>query len=125
MKDDTREIFNSILADWHVWSAGFRAVPGHKPSAMFTGVRTSRQWDEAEDVTDGTLHHEQMKSVDFSVNELPPLYRTAIQISARNIALGHSAWSSARLPQDQRERAELVANARSALLQRLKDAGVV
>jgi hypothetical protein len=125
MKNETREIFNAILADWHIWATGFKPVSGHGKSAMFTDVRSSRQWDDVEDVIDGTLHNEQMKAVDFNVNELPALYRTAIQISARNIALGHSVWSSARLPQDQQERAELVADARAALLERLRDAGIV
>ena len=125
MKDETREIFDSILADWHHWARGFQIVASHGACAMFSAVRSSRQWDSAEDVTDGTLHNEQMKAVDFNVNELEPLYRTAIQINARNLALGRSVWSSARLPQDVAERAVLVGKARRELIERLKNAGVM
>jgi len=125
MKDDARELLDSLLGDWHKWSQGFQVVAGHGTSAMFTGVRSSRQWDNQDEVNDGGLHNAQMKAVDFNVGELSPTYRTALQFNARNIATGRSVWTSPRLPTDLATRAQLLGLARSALLARLQDAGVI
>lgn len=125
MKDETRYLLDGLLADWHQWARGWQHVSGHEASAMFTGVRSSRQWDAENEVTEASLHSSQMQAVDFCVGELEPLHRTAIGINARNLCTGRSVWTSARLPTDLQERAELLATARNLLLDKLRAAGVM
>ena len=125
MRDESREMLDSILADWHRWAKGFQVVAGHGTSAMFSGVRSSRQYDSEDDLVGNTLHNEQMKSVDFHVGEMCDVYRTALQINARNIVTGKSVWSSPRLPTDLESRAQVLGLARSGLMCRLRDAGIL
>lgn len=125
MKNDSNELLNDLLADWHRWARGFQIVAGHGTSAMFSGVRSSRQWDSENEVIDGTLHDQTMRAFDFHVNELDHVYRTALQIQARNLVTGMSVWSSHRLPNDLESRAQVLGLARSALLSRLSAAGIV
>lgn len=125
MKDETRYILDDLLAEWHRWAKGFQPVASHGTSAMFTGVKSSRQWDSENEATDGSLHNEQMKAVDFAVNELEPLHRTALQIQARNLVTGRSVWKSARLPEDVKERAVILADARINLQKRLTILGIM
>ena len=97
----------------------------HTTSAMFHDVRSPNQWDSEGDVLDGKLHNAQMESVDFHVNELEPLHRTAIGIQARNLVTGRSVWTSARLPENVEERAIILLEARNILLRRLICAGIL
>ena len=119
MKNDTHELLNDLLAQWHRWSDGFQPVASHGTSAMFCDVRSSRQWDNAGDVADAVCHNTEMKALDFHIMELKPDYRTAIGINARNLVTGRSVWTSARLPDDIEKRAEILRDARSELLRRL------
>lgn len=125
MIDDTRYILDVILADWHQWAKGFKIVASHGACAMFSNVKSSRQWDSEGEVTDGNLHNSQMKAVDFNINELCPLHRTAIGIQARNLVTGRSVWTSARLPTDIQKRAIILQDARTILINRLTAAGVL
>lgn len=125
MKDETRYILDSLLADWHRWANGFSIVGSHSTAPMFNGMVSSRQWDSEGDVIDGHLHSSQMQSVDFHINELEPMHRTAIGIQARNLVTGRSVWTSARLPQEVEKRAVILMEARNNLLKRLTSAGIV
>lgn len=124
MKDDTQYLLDDILASWHKWRRGWNGAQ-HTSCAMFTGVLSSRQWDTENDVIDGALNSETMKAVDFHVDELEPIHRTALQIQARNLVTGRSVWHSARLPEDIKERAVILMDARTKLLTRLLGAGVL
>lgn len=125
MIDETRYLLDSLLADWHQWARGYQPVASHGTSAMFQGVRSSRQWDSESDATDASLHNSQMVTVDFHIGELSPLQRTALGIHARNLVTGRSVWSSARLPADVAERAVILGEARRALTDGLMRAGVM
>ena len=125
MHDDARYLLDDLLAQWHRWCNGFEAVPTPRVSAMFSGVKTSRQWDSEDDCLDGSIHNAQMKAFDFHVGELKPLQRTALQIQARNIVTGRSVWTSARLPDDIQERAIILRDARNDLVKRLVFAGIL
>ena len=126
MNDDARYLLDDLLADWHRWARGYQAVAGHGTSAMFAGAKSSsRQYDSENETTDASLHNSQMKAVDFAINELEPLYRTALGIAARNLVTGRSVWTSARLPADMQERAAVLGQARAALLVRLVASGVM
>jgi len=125
MKDETRYILDSLLEEWHRWAKGFSITGAHGTAPMFQGMASSRQWDSESDVVDGTLHNTQMESVDFHINELQPVHRTAIQIQARNLHTGRSVWTSARLPENVAERAVILLEARNILSMRLANAGVL
>lgn len=92
---------------------------------MFTQVKSSRQWDSENEVTEEALHNDEMKTFDFEVNELEPLYRTALQLQARNLSTGRTVWKSARLPEDREERAEILRQARCQLTTRLIFCGIL
>jgi hypothetical protein len=53
------------------------------------------------------------------------VYRTILQIHARNLSTGRSVWISARLPQDPASRAAILADARAALCIKLRVDGVL
>lgn len=125
MRNESDYLISDLLASWHKWASGWSGVAAHGSCAMFTGVRSSRQWDSANDVVDGSLHNDQMKAIDFIVMEMEPVHRTAIQIKARNLATGNSVWSSPRLPKDPEERAVLMMEAMNALTKRLFGAGML
>jgi len=125
MKDETRYILDSLLEEWHRWAKGYAITGSHGTAPMFQGMASSRQWDSESDVVDGTLHNAQMEAVDFHIGELQPMYRTAIQIQARNLHTGRSVWTSARLPENIEERAVILLAARNELSTRLANAGVM
>lgn len=125
MMDESRYLLDSILSDWFQWARGFQPVASHGTSAMFSGVRSSRQWDSESDATDASLHNDQMQTVDFHIGELEPLQRTAIGIQARNLVTGRSVWTSARLPADVTQRAVILGDARRLLTVKLVGAGVM
>jgi hypothetical protein len=123
--NDTRYRLDDLLAEWHQWCRGFSIVGQHGTAPMFNGLVSSKQWDSESDVLDDHLHSSQMVAFDFHVNELEPLYRTAIGIQARNLVTGRSVWTSARLPTDLEERAAILATARNILINRLTNAGIL
>ena len=116
---------SELLAQWHAWAKGWGALERHATSAMFTGVRSSRQWDSENDIAGNAAHHATMEALDFHVNELSHLWRTALLIQARNLYTGRSVWVSARLPSDPAQRTAVLVEARSALIARLVRAGVL
>lgn len=125
MKDDTRDLLDSILADWHRWCASYSAIASCGKAPMWREVRPTRQWETMYDINDRQIEDSTMESVDFHVSELPADQRTALQINARNLVTGRSVWTSARLPADLQERAVLLGVARAALVVRLADAGIL
>lgn len=125
MHNDSKNILDAILSDWHKWAKGYQHVGGVSSSPMFRDAKTSRGWDTIDEIIDETIDSCRMAAVNFNVMELQPDHRTAIQLNARNLATGLSVWSSPRLPQDPEERAVLLMEARNKLLKRLLAAGVV
>lgn len=125
MRNENDYLISDLLAAWHKWASGWSGMASHGACAMFSGVRSSRQWDSANDVVDGSLHNDQMKAIDFHVMELDPVHRTAIQIKARNLATGVSVWNSPRLPKDPEELAVVMMEATNALTKRLLAGGHV
>jgi len=125
MRNDVWDILDSLLADWHHWASNFKHVAQSGSCAMFTDVKSSRQWQDSDELHDASKHNSTMKAIDFHVDQLEPAHRTAIQIKARNLVTGVNVWTSARLPKDPQARAEILMQAKSALLARLSAAGVM
>jgi hypothetical protein len=122
MKNDTLAIIDDLLLSWHRWADKWSPCAGHGSCAMFTGVKSSRQFDSEGDVADASLHNTQMKAVDFQISEMQEVYRTALQIAARNLSTGAAVWRSPRLPEDAQERGEIVMAAKVELVSRLGNA---
>lgn len=125
MNDDTIQLFDDLLCQWHHWSKGYRPMADVGSSPMFHQCKSGRQYESQYELVEQALDDDAMRSVEFHVYELPPTQRTAIQINARNLATGRSVWRSVRLPADSVERAIVLAGARAALLVRLVDAGIL
>ena len=119
MKNDADYLLDSLLSDWHLWANAFAGVAGYGACAMFSGVKSSRQWDSEGEAADASLHNAEMRSIDFHVSELEPTLRTAIQLYARNMHAKRSVWRSARLPEDKTEVMMIVGRAKTALLERM------
>ena len=119
------ELLNGLLCEWHRWATGFQPVAAFGHCPMWSNNLSSRQWDSASEVLDGSLHNDQMKCVDFEIDQLSPVFRTALQLQARNLSTGWSVWRSPRLPQDPVARGHLMAEAREAILVRLEQAGII
>jgi hypothetical protein len=124
MKDDSNEILNDLLASWHRWARGYSFAAGVGSSPMFRECRSNhRQWASLDEVADEDKS--QCEAVDAVIMSLCDVYRTALQIQARNLCTGRSVWTSARLPADEQMRAHILADARTALTVNLRNAGVL
>ena len=125
MKNDSLALIDDLLLSWHRWSDKWSPCVGHGSCAMFTDVKSSRQFDSEGEVADASLHNTQMKAVDFHVSEMCDVYRTALQICARNLRTGAAVWRSPRLPEDVEKCRELVTAAKVELLGRMGNAQFV
>lgn len=124
MKDETNEILNDLLVSWHRWATGYQHVGGVNSSPMFRECRSnSRQWATLDEVADEDKS--QWEYLDAVIMGFCDVYRTALQLQARNLCTGRSVWSSARLPKDEIMRAHVLADARTALIVRMRVDGVI
>ena len=119
MKNDSLSLLDDRLISWHRWAKNWTPCAGHGASAMFTDVLNSRQFDSEWDLADASLHKAQVKAVDFHVGEMSDVYRTALQMCARNLSTGAAVWRSPRLPEDVEQCREVVTAAKVELLGRL------
>jgi hypothetical protein len=120
--DDIEQQLNELLAAWHSWAdQDRRTAAGYPTSAAGCQMyRCSRQWDSINGAFDQDHDNAEMECLDFHVSCIPQPYRTAIAINARNLHQGLHVWRSARLPENDIERAQMVADAREKLVQRLQ-----
>lgn len=116
---------DALLKAWHRWSQnqGDALCRGYKESPTFRQYRApnadrSSGWDDE-------IDESVAEAMEFHVYAIPDPWRTALAINARNLATGRSVWRSARLPQDDTARAVIVLEARTKLMQRLYDAGLM
>jgi hypothetical protein len=123
--NDSYEILNSMLCDWHRWARGYQHVGGINTSPMFRECKNGRQWDTVSEIIDSDIEHTRMAAVDHLIMGLLDVYRTALQIQARNLCTGRNVWNSARLPQDPIERQMILVKARAALTVQLQGAGIL
>jgi hypothetical protein len=125
MRNENDAILDDLLCSWHVWARGFKVCPEPGADPMFRNAKSPRGWDTTQDIIDGEISESTMESIDFEVGEMADPYRSAIYCHARNLASKYAVWSSPRLPQDPKERAILVLEARNMLTRRLLRAGVM
>jgi len=124
MIDDTRNLLNDLLTQWHRWASGYQHVGGINSSPMFRGAAPAKTRDD-DDAVDGAIHNSTCEAVNFQVMEMEPVHRTILQLQARNLNAGVSVWSSPRLPADPEERTVILMEARNRLMKRLIFCGVI
>jgi hypothetical protein len=114
------EHVNSLLAQWHAWSAGHSLVHGY-PTINTTCriARSSRQYDDANGGLDAHIDHVLMEAVDGVIDAIADPWRSALSVQARNLHTGAQVWNSPRLPSCSRLRCELVAAARKKFVEGL------
>ena len=124
MKDETNELLNDLLCQWHRWANCYQYVGGINSSPMFRECRSnSRQWASIDEIADEDKS--QLAYIDAVIMGMCDVYRTALQLQARNLHTGRSVWTSARLPADAAMRARVLGEARTALIVKLRIDGVV
>lgn len=115
---------DDILILWHRWAKGYQYVGDINSSPTFRECRSNhRQWASLEELADEDKSTPE--AVDHVVMSLCDVYRTALQIQARNLCTGREVWISARLPKDPANRAVIVRDARDALARKLRDIGIL
>lgn len=124
MIDDSRNLLNDLLQQWHRWASGYQHVGGINSSPMFRSAKPSKTREDDEAV-DGAIHNATCEAINFQIMEMEPVYRTILQLQARNLNSGVSVWSSPRLPADPEERTVILMEARNALMKRLIFCGVI
>ena len=125
MQNEIDTLLDDLLAKWHFWACGYQHVGGVNSSVIFRNAKTSKGWDSINDIVDNEIEGGRMEAVNFHVMELEPVYRTALQLQARNLHTGVSVWSSPRLPQDPEKRTIILIEGRNILLRKLFAAGVI
>ena len=125
MENDTYEMLNGLLCDWHRWATGYQHVGGINTSPMFRETKAGRQWDTVDQIIDQDIEHSRMEAIDHIIMALEAVHRTALQIQARNLYTGRSVWSSVRLPASAEERALVLIAARATLITKLQKAGIL
>lgn len=128
----TKDTLDSLLSDWHIWSAGFDLNPCKAACAMFKDAKIPKHWDTTADIDDSIIYQSTMKSIDFAIygdaksqGGLNEPYRTAVQFYARNLSAKVSVWSSPRLPADKMDRVKVTNDALDMLSEKLEKAGVL
>jgi len=125
MINESHEILNSMLVDWYLWAKSYQHVGGINSSPMFRQCKNGRQWDTLDEIMDSDLENSRLEALDHIIMEMKDVYRTSIQIQARNLYTGKSVWTSIRLPKDMEERANILFMARMELIGKLRDAGIL
>ena len=125
MNNDFNSILDDLLSRWHSWSKGASHINPISADPMFRSAKSGRGWDSTDEIVESELTADQMKAIDFEVGEMAEPQRSAIYANARNLASRYVVWSSPRLPQDPKERALVVLEARIVLTKRLLRAGVM
>lgn len=113
-----REPFTDVLGLlvlWWRWERGWMPVEGYPtecPSTM--GFQASRQYDSGPGSNGAAETDERgqlAKHIGHIVHSMEEPYRTALFIIARNRSTGVAVWRSPRLPEDEKARMEICAEA--------------
>jgi len=110
-----------LLAMWYraeqaseISSLGY---PHECPSTR--GFRATEVHDGDNGADDSRERFGLVERISFVIDGMPQTYRIALQILARNQALGLRVWSSPRLPEDETERRLLTSEALALFVERL------
>jgi hypothetical protein len=125
MQNESDVILDDLLSRWHSWARGFQVCPAPGADPMFRNVKSGRAWETQYEINEQQINDSTMEAIDFQVGEMAEPHRSAVHAHARNLASKHAVWTSPRMPEDPKERAILVLEARTMLTRRLLRAGVM
>lgn len=101
-----------LLVLWWRAERGWTPVEGYPVECPSTrGWRASRQYDDGNGAFDTDARGALIRRIGHAVAAIPQPYQTALYLLARNRATGAQLWRSPRLPDDEQDRAEIVAEA--------------
>jgi hypothetical protein len=120
------EHVNSLLSQWHAWSAGHSVAHGY-PTVNTTcrSARASRQYDDANGGLDAHIDHVLMEAVDGVIDAIADPWRSALSVQARNLHTGRQVWNSPRLPSCGMMRGQILMVARKKFVDGLARGGLV
>lgn len=120
---------DGLLIDWYQWQAAYTMTRGFTRDQRTTGSYvTPGHWDWKNGAADDRAHALQVQAVDEAIQRIPnepELWRTAIEITARNLALNIKVWYSPVMPPTKEGRDVLILEARNKLARELLRKGVI
>ena len=120
MNNEIQLKLNDLLIAWHCWRLGYKYGRGYPPKAAgFESFVSSRQWDSVNEINERYTNSSRLEELDSWFNQMPDLYRYAVEVQARNLTSGYNVWTHPRLPKDPQERVELLCKARAVLINKL------
>lgn len=127
-----KEHIDSLLADWHRWSAKTELVSYPGKCAMFKDAASPKHWDTTADIDDAVIQQSTMEAMDFAIlgdkqgqGGLIEPYRAAVTVYARNLCVKASVFTNPRLPSDPLQRAKITGEGIQLLTKKLKIAGIL
>ncbi len=117
---------DDLLIRWHAWQQSYTPTRAFRSRALVCGeYNAGRHWDDDNGVSDAEAERRTMRAVDDAVSRMDGQHRMAIQIEARNLSVGSAVFRSPRLPAGRNECAQLLRDARGALIRILLRSGVL
>lgn len=125
MRDNPDNLLDGILQDWHAASRAEPLVPERTECVTFAHHATNRGADFEHEIAEESIDATRMQAIQFHIDQLSPLHRTALEFEARNLNARVKVWRSARLPEDKAAREAVIKAARDDLMRRLANDGRV
>ncbi len=126
MNNDIQSVLSGMLVDWHHFCQHTAHRHGYAgKSAGFGQSKSNSQYDWQNNVESDLIDKRIMEGFDQAAQRVPQPWLTALQIEAKNLAVGLTVWHSPRLPDDPHEREVLTLEARTRLLRELAKDGVL
>ena len=111
-RDDPQQDILDMLVFWWRYERGWLPVAGYPEECPSTrGYKVSSQYDTDNGAEETDARGMLAKRIGHAVASIDEPYRSALYLLARNSSTGVSVWISPRLPTDDTERAQLVAEA--------------
>lgn len=111
-RDDPQQDILDMLAFWWRYESAWLPVAGYPEECPSTrGYKASSQYDTDNGAGETDARGLLAKRIGHAVASIQEPHRSALYVLARNRATGASVWISPRLPTDDTQRAQLVADA--------------
>jgi hypothetical protein len=111
-RDDPNQDILDMLVFWWRFERGWLPVQGYPEECPSTrGYKVSGQYDDQNGADETDARGMLAKRIGHAVASIAEPHRSALYLLARNRATSVSVWISPRLPTDDVERAQVIADA--------------
>lgn len=94
-RQSDREKADTLLIEWYRWTKAYRPNLGAPKIAPYCKQATSsKQYEEAYDLTHDRVYQNEMKAVDFCVDAIEVSMQQAIGTEMRNREVSAKVWRS-------------------------------